>query len=273
MDTKQPYTLPTHLLAFIFGAIFGGIAFHAFLMGDIKNSLIFIALAIGFLIIILLDNYLETNSLQIADTLRNFRLLPKPTEASMFVMALTALILLISSNDLWTEIKWTLEHDDKGKTPLIFIYILVGISLSIFHAFSQREKTNFEQETLKWFSAVTMAGIAISTAVYVYYSKEHGYLVFTIWNAFQALVILFLSGRNHVGEFIQLPKRNARLAEILFGIIVVIVVLGIERLYFGTHWSIAFSSVLVVWSIADNYFEETSWFRNSRILGNKHGFK
>jgi len=59
-----------------------------------------------------------------------------------------------------------------------------------------------------------------------------------------------------LGEYIELPTIDAKLLEIFLGLLVVIVVLGIEKYIFYTHWSVVFSSVLGYWSIIGNLFEK-----------------
>lgn len=261
--------IPQYILIFFLVVVFGGTALKAWLEGDVDDAQIIFAIGVGLFALYCLDTYIQRNMQQIADFLKNFGLIPKPTEASMFVTALTATLLLISGSDVWTEIVWFIESDEKGRPFGILIYILIGIGLSVYHAFSQRAKTQFEQEVMKWYVAVTAVAIAVSSAVFIYFAKQPGFLVFTTWSSIQALAIIFFSGKNHMGEFISLPRRNARLAELILGVGVVVIVLSIERMYFNTHWSIAFSTVLAFWAIFDNYFENTLWYKNSQILGRK----
>lgn len=180
--------------------------------------------------------------------------MPKPTEASMYVMALTALLLLISNGQIWSEFGYILAHDERGRSGLLFGYVLIGMFLSIYHAFSKREKEVWEMQIMKWFTVMTLAVVAISTSVFIYVEKQPVLLVFAIWNLIQAFALIFLSGKRYTGQYVKLPKRNATYIEIVLGTLVVIVILYIENL-FNTHWSVAFSSVLVVWSILGSYFE------------------
>lgn len=267
MDRKTENKISNSTLGFIMGILFGSIAIHSFIRGDINQALLIVAFGVGIIALIIIDAYVQQNRLLVIEALKRLGLLPKPTEAGMFVMALTALILMFSSGDLWDEALWLMSED--GRYGLVIIYIAIGGVLSIYHAFSQRKKSDFEKRIMKYFSAITLVAIAVSTAVFVYESKQPAFLVFTIWNSIQAGVLMLFSGREYVGEFVHLPKRNAKLLEIVLGSVIVVVVFGIERLVFDTHWSIAVSSVLIVWLIAETFFERSRWVQNSAILGNK----
>lgn len=223
---------------------------------DYKNLFYFELFFAGMVGLVLLDLYINKNGRRrkINHILRKLGLMPKPTEASMFVMAFTALVLLLTSGDVWSEMSYILAHDERGKSGLVFLYIAIGIFLSIYHAFSKREKRPWEIQMLKWFTVVTLAVVAISTAVFVYHEKQPAYLVFTIWNSIQAFALIFLSGKRYTGQYVKMPTRNASYLEVGLGTLTVISVLYVESL-FNTHWSIAFSSVLVVWSIIGSYFQ------------------
>jgi hypothetical protein len=223
---------------------------------DYKNLFYFELFFAGMVGLVFLDVYINKNGRRrkINHILRKLGLMPKPTEASMFVMALTALGLLLTSGEVWSEMSYVLSHDERGKSGLVFLYIGVGIFLSIYHAFSKREKKPWEIQMLKWFTVVTLVAVTISTAVYIYHAKQPAYLVFAIWNSIQAFALMFLTGKQYVGQYVKLPTRNATYLEVTLGIVVVISVLYLEGL-FNTHWSIAFSSVLVVWSIIESYFQ------------------
>lgn len=223
---------------------------------DYKNLFYFELFFAGMVGLVFLDIYINKSGRRrkINHAMRKLGLMPKPTEASMFVMALTALGLLFTSGKIWSEMSFILSHDDQGKSGLVFIYIGIGIFLSIYHAFSKREKKPWEIQILKWFTVVTLIVVTISTTVFISQERQPAYLVFTIWNSIQAFALMFLTGKQYVGQYVQLPTRNATYLEVTLGVIVVISVLYLENL-FNTHWSIAFSSVLVVWSIVGSYFQ------------------
>ena len=168
-------------------------------------------------------------------------------------MALTSLVLLLTEGDIWSEIS-ALVLKEQVNSGITLGYIVIGICLSIYHGFSKREKKPWEIEIMKWFVTATLAGVAVSSAFFIYSERNFGYIVFTIWNGIQAFVLLFMSGKDYVGEYVKLHTREASYIEVLSGVIVVFLVLYIESLY-NTHWSIAFSSVLIIWSIVGSYFK------------------
>lgn len=203
-----------------------------------------------------LNTYIDKRRKVLIPILCKWGLIPKPTEASIFVMAFTALILSLTKLEIWSEMSYVLSLGSSSESSAlpIFIYIIAGIFLSIYHAFSKREKKPWEVDLLKYFTVMTLAMVAISTAVYVYHLKQPGYLIFSVWNAIQAYVLIFLKDKNGGYAHITLPTRDASYVEVMLGTLVVISVLYVESLY-NTHWSIAFSSVLIVWSMVGNYFQ------------------
>ena len=220
-----------------------------------------VALILSFLMLlavlaIAFDKQISKSEKKLRRFVKKTGLIPKPTEASMFVMAVTLLLLIFSSPDLPQEILSTISNSSNGKVILIFIYIIIGIYLSIYHAFSSRKKTKFEIQTLKWFSVVTLIGVSISTAIYIFNTREFGYIVFATWNALQAILLMFLSGKNHVGEYVELPKREARLNEVTIGFITVLVIIIVNKLIYHEHWSVTFSFIMMVWSVIGSYFED-----------------
>lgn len=199
------------------------------------------------------------------DALEKLGLLPKPTEAYMYVISLSLMFVFFFS-DIWMDVLYLLSEN--GKFFWIVLYTFLGMGYSIYFAFSRRAKTAFEIQVLKYYSAVFAAGLAVATGIYAYQSQVEGYYIFTVWNGIQAFVLLFLSGSKHVGEYIRLPTREARRIELILGTIVVVAVLGIEKLYFDAYWAAALSTVLIVWAIVEGFFHQFPQLRlNSPIMG------
>ncbi len=215
------------------------------------------------------EPWLDKNGRALTEFLANFGLMPRPTEAYMYVISLS-LVFLLLFGDIWNDMAWALLQDEKGNMIWIYLYTFLGACYSIYFAFSQRGKTDFEIMVLKYYTAVFAAALAIATAIYAYQTKVDGYYILTIWNGFQAIVLLALSGRDIPGEYITLPSREARRIELIAGTVVVVVVLAVQKIIFGMYWATALSSVLIAWAIAENIFRNFPvLLENSPVMGQK----
>lgn len=261
------------ILTFFLVLLITPVVFMTFVEGDILLGTVFSVIIITIILVILYGGeirnifgpQIQDGQKNISYFLRKKGFMPNPTEASMFVMASTILLITLTSTDIWSEISYAISGEESGKAVLVLIYILMGIYFSIFHAFSQRKRTEFENQNLKWFSVVTLALASISTAVYIFNSKEFGYIIFTIWSTLQAILLMFFSGGKYAGEFVELPTRNAKLLEILLGLLVVITVISLNKLFFAKHWSLVFSSILLIWSLIGPYFESSELINNPPV--------
>lgn len=188
--------------------------------------------------------------------------LPRPTEASLFVSSLAIILIALTYIDFWREVAYVGSGKHGGEMYLAIIYAFTGAFYSIYHAFSQREKTSGEYQAIRYFSILTLIGASFSSAVYIFNSKEFGFLFFSGLNFLHACKLLFLSGDKYLGDRIQLSNRQAERKEIFLGIIVVLLVFGVEKYIYDTHWSILFSSVLFFWSIVGSFFSRHPLDRN-----------
>ena len=124
------------------------------------------------------DPWLKKYGKSIIEVLEVVGLAPKPTEAYMYVISLS-LIFMLFFGDIWKDMGWVLEHDKKGNSFWIYLYTILGAGYSIYFAFSQRAKTDFEIAVLKYYTAVFSVALSIATAVYAYETKVEGYYILT----------------------------------------------------------------------------------------------
>ncbi len=187
--------------------------------------------------------------------LRRIFPLPRPTEASLFVSALTLFLIAFTYSEFWQEVSYLTEGEKGGEAMLGIIFIFCAAGYSIFHAFSNRAKTESEMRTLKYFSVITLILASVSSSIYIINTKEFGFILFSALNIIQALNLMFFSGKKYIGENVQLSDRNADRIEILLGTILVLVVFGIEKYIYNTHWSIVFSFTLFCWSLIASFLQ------------------
>lgn len=239
----------------IFTALtFAAIVFYWWFTDGPDDGLWFFSL-FGLAIVLLMigqsaiENFFERNTDKFLSILKKIGILPRPTEVGLFVMAITTLLVLTIYN-LWIPLYEMLVTTDDPRGFLILGIFFLGLGLSVYHVFTDREKTEREIGFMRFFMVMILIGISISTAVYVYFEKQHGYLILSAWSAIQALIIYILANKRWADKTIKMPTHHATRRELYIAIVVVpIVVIGAKLL--DQHWVIAFSSTLFVWSYAE----------------------
>lgn len=220
---------------------------------------------VSFVIVLsVVTSYLEKNFDQFLGMLRAIGILPRPTESGLFVMAITTLLVFTIYN-LWPTIYSMIVWVDDPRTFIVSGFLLFGIGLSIYHMFTDREKTEREVEIMKFFMVVVLIGVSISTALFVHSEKQPGYLILSVWSAVQAIVLYLLANRRWVNKTIVIDSGQATRKELYVALVVVPLVIIVAKLL-DQHWVIAFSSTLFIWSYAEIFL--TSRGRKQTTLSN-----
>ena len=203
-----------------------------------------------------IENFFEQNTDQFLTILLKIGILPRPTEIGLFVMAITTLLVLTVYN-LWSPLYEMLVTSDDPRGFLILGIFFFGLGLSIYHVFTVREKTEREVGLMRFFMVMVLIGVSISTAVYVYFEKQHGYLILSAWSAIQALIIYILANKRWADKTIKMPTRQSTRKEFYIALAVTPVAVIAAKL-FDQHWVIAFSSTLFIWSYAEIFLTKDS---------------
>jgi len=172
--------------------------------------------------------------------------IPVYDELSLFLMAITLILLCVTNASLQEQIhKWNERFHD-GRVFIAGVIILAGMGLSIYHVFTTREKTDIEKWIMLLFAVLANAGTGIISGQYVLNSDriQNWQIIFPMWNIINgALLLLMLRGGIINEECIS--DRDATASEVILGLFAVIVIFIFCNYVFKLHWAITFSICII----------------------------
>jgi hypothetical protein len=179
---------------------------------------------------------------------------PTYDELSLFLMAIT-LILLYAMNapmreqiyNLMVETNHSPYHGHHhGGVYALAAYFLCGLCLSIYHIFTTRETTDFEEKFMLFFAVLTNAGTGIFSGWYVIKtSVVHDWLlVFPIWNVING-VLLLLMLRFRIIDEQCISDRNATVALVAISLASILIIFIFCNFVFHLYWAITYSICIV----------------------------
>ena len=171
--------------------------------------------------------------------LANKYLIPKYDEASLFIMAVSFLILLVTDQDLQRQVSSTFSIKDP-RDYLLALFIAAGIGLSLFHMFSHRDKSKLEKSFMLLFAVSVNCAAGIIGGGYLYEQSE-GYLtIFPILNIING-VTLFVLWRNDIVNESHVSDANSSRIEVFISIIAVLILFIILQRIYELYWAVIFS--------------------------------
>ncbi len=171
---------------------------------------------------------------------------PQYDELSLFSMGYILILLIFfnSKHSTWNFLSWSGE-------PLSFFIMLpfiIGMILCMYHAFTDRRKTNFEKKLMMFFAAILngFSGLWYGTYILVHH-PGWGLTLFPIWNIFSGFILISLL-RDHSFNFEEkvISDKNISLKKLLIGVFIVTILFLICELYFQLVWAATFS-ICMVW--------------------------
>ncbi|REK52742.1 MAG: hypothetical protein DWQ49_12555 [Bacteroidetes bacterium] len=233
---------------------FGAIIFYWWFTDGPTDGLWFFSI-FGLAIVLLMigqhgiESFFENNLEKILKILRYIGILPQPTEAGLFVMAVATLVVP-TVYGLWPSVYEFVKTADDPKAFLYMGMFLFGLYLSVQHMFIKRGKKEWETGLMRFFMIIFLIGLSVGTGIYVYAEKQSGYLILSAWSAIQAVVLFILANKRWSHKTIKMPTKESTKKEMIATIIIAPAVIILAWLL-EQHWIVAFSSTLFVWS----YFE------------------
>jgi hypothetical protein len=184
-------------------------------------------------------------------------------ETALFLMSFNLIVLLaidiyLSYNGLTSDILSMILGTDDGRIFLLIIAIVVGMSLSIYHAFSSKKKSARTKGWMLYFAIMMNLLSAISAGLYQLKNGYDLFFIFPAWNILTAVSIYFLYKNDHS----RISDSNAKIIEIVTGSILSITLILISTYYFYNHWSITFS---ITNAYATSLYKPLSSFLENQI--------
>jgi hypothetical protein len=169
--------------------------------------------------------------------------LSKPiyNELSAYLTALTCLILFFSHPNFRQEIHTLLDGSQSIKDTigsfLIGLIAISGLSLSIFHVFSRREKSYVEKICMGIFAITANAIAAIEAGIEQLNSGDYILILFPLWNIIIGLIMLI---QLRMGKY-EITDENASLVEVAGISLVLLVVFALTYFTLNLSWAMTFS--------------------------------
>jgi hypothetical protein len=173
-------------------------------------------------------------------------LIPTYDELSLFLMAITLILLCAVNNQARSLIRRFFSQVDDWYVYILVLLFLAGLGLSLYHVFTRREKTIFEKQLMMFFAVLTNAGTGILSGWYVLKSNDvHNWqLVFPIWNIINGVLLLLMLRLKIIDEEC-ISDRDATVAQIILGLAAVLVIFVFCNYVFKLYWAITFSICII----------------------------
>jgi DNA-directed RNA polymerase subunit RPC12/RpoP len=173
--------------------------------------------------------------------------IPTYDESSLFLMAMTLILLYVGNSQMRGQINYFLTHvRDLSIFLLVVFLLLAGLVLCLYHVFTRREKTRPEKVVMMLFAVLTNAGTGIISGWYVIKNTiaPNWLLVFPIWNMINGVFMLLMLRLKVIDEEC-ISERKASLIQIILGLVAVLTIFIFCNYVFKLYWAITFSICIV----------------------------
>jgi hypothetical protein len=178
----------------------------------------------------------------------SFLFVPHYDELSLFSMSYICILLLIvniSPSD-WSIENVSFQPECVGLL-IIFIPFLVGMGLCLYHAFTNRTKTNIEKKLMIFFAAIINGFSAIWAGTYILvHSQKWGLSIFPIWNIISGYILLTLLRSTDIEEE-TISDQNVTFGQLGVGTLFVTGIFYFCYFVFNLNWAATFS-ICIAWS-------------------------
>ena len=173
-------------------------------------------------------------------------LVPTYDKLSLFLMAVTWISLYAANNPLRERIHSFLAEAHDWRVSLIALTIPAVLILCIYQVFTKSEKSDSERTIMFWFAITTNILTGIVAGIYLFRNTDirNWQLIFPIWNIVNAAILYLMLELNVINEECIID-RDATMAQVILGLIAVLVILVFCNYVFKLHWAITFSICIV----------------------------
>jgi DNA-directed RNA polymerase subunit RPC12/RpoP len=174
-------------------------------------------------------------------------LFPAYDELSLFLTAFT-LIMLFIANDAFRELMRKLFMTDYGRMFFYFVAAvpLAGFALSIYHFYSERDKTDFEKWAMFIFALCANICTAVVAGIYTLNESAGWVVIFPVWNLINAVLMVLMNVHiiNQRCTTIYrycITDRQATFNQMTLSITAVFLIFMFCNFIFDLHWAVTFS--------------------------------
>jgi hypothetical protein len=171
-------------------------------------------------------------------------LIPTFTEVVLFLTALTFVLLIFSNSLFFDEFFNFFLYDFDGEMIVIMIFFIIGLVVSFYHAFSNKQVPRKTKSYMLLFAIMMNFFVGFSSGIYMLENSSGIFLILPAINIISALLLL-LFARTELISTKSISNKQAKLQEIIIGSILVIIVFIISQVVFHNYWAITFSLCLI----------------------------
>lgn len=183
--------------------------------------------------------------------LKWFGLRPKFSEATLFLMSVSLLgLFIIDRSSILYDVLHVLPNLIVPFIPIMGI----GFLYSFYHILKRGKKSRSAQVAMVYFGILISAITSILSGMYIW-RNEIGlqYMILAAQNFLYGF-LLFLTVHNKKIKM-QIQQQDAKLHEVIVGLIVVAIIMYLGKYHFNTHWTIIFLMCIVYVTMVNGYIE------------------
>lgn len=191
-------------------------------------------------------------------------LIPRHNELSLFLIGSSILILLLIDAQMRFEIQRVTTGDYFiAPIPICLLFFGQGVIFTFIHLFTKSHKNSYEKFCMLCFAILVNLGTGIAASVYFIQHDGFGiFIIFPLLNLINGALLAgivtlgLMSGSDleHLEESID--DDDATLAQILLGLAILVITIGLCHFVFDLYWAITLSMCVAYTSNLDRLIQK-----------------
>lgn len=167
-------------------------------------------------------------------------LIPRYDELALYLMSSSFVLLFLTHAKLRAGIHYLLFDDFELDGLIAFGFFVVGMIFSLYHAFTTREKADWEKTAMLFFAVVVNSAGGIAAGVHMLKETRGLLMVFPLWNIVNGILLLLMY-RSEIVDDSCIVDDNATPLQVVVGTIVVLTSVLVCTFVFDMYWATTFS--------------------------------
>lgn len=190
--------------------------------------------------------------------------IPRYNELSIFIISFSLMYLLAVSKP-FKKVAGSYVASGDPRGIIVLLMMIGGMSFSIFHVFSQKEKGVLDKALMLYFTVIVSGLIGLTASVHILEEAKGIFILFPIWNIINCALLLLLY-RFSIIDISAISDIDITPTQLLIGTSTALAVLVVCHFFLEYHWSITFS-IAVAYATSINHAVEKIFFRDSKTQG------
>jgi len=170
-----------------------------------------------------------------------YSLLPCYDELSLFVMSVSFLFIYFTNSDIQLQLYEHVLSAPLILAGLLLVFFAAGMTLSLYHAFSKRPKTEPEKLLMLYFGIIANYAAGIAAAIHIFREASSWlFLILPALNIVYAVVPVLMGGATLIDDS-YVRDDDVTPLELATGLAFLAVLLVVCQYYHRLYWAITFS--------------------------------